>query len=269
MIKIQKKSIELFLLLLICFTSFIFSGCKEEEPEIIDTDAVELEVTDLPDSFDFYGDKPFKTTQPKWRYTNKKICVIFGYDFNTPEIVSKFTEFLQENYGLESDDGLIYTITYPNNFKHTKTYVSELTAMLTETDKDLIGVIILGAPANTHYALGRVQDYWNMKVPYPIFSLFPQDEALGLESTCDFVLDKYLAADITGDVVSDENIAKIIDNAPDILISSINYMLNLNGGLKKDSSLQSHIAQMMKGKKLQYYTDPETGLHAINHFILY
>ena len=47
------------------------------------------------------------------------------------------------------------------------------------------------------------------------------------------------------------------------------YMMILNGPLKKDGSVQAHVAQMLHGKKLQYYTDPETGLHAINHFVLY
>ena len=38
---------------------------------------------------------------------------------------------------------------------------------------------------------------------------------------------------------------------------------------KKDGSVQAHVAQKKKKKKLQYYMDPETGLHAINHFVLY
>ena len=253
---------KLFAILL--FSAVIFSACKEEEPEVaIDIDALQLEVSDSAEK------NPFDLQQVKWRKTNKRICIIFGYDFNSPEVIEKITGILSENFGLEEDDGLIYTITYPTDFKHPKTYISELTSMLTETDKDLLGVIILGAPEKTHYALGRIQDYWNMEIPYPIFSLFPQDEPLGLESTCDFVLDKFLAADITGDVVSDENVAKIVEESPAVLISTINYMKNLNGGLKKNSTLQTHIVQMLRGNKLQYYTDPETGLHAINHFIIY
>lgn len=244
---------------------FAFSACKKEEPEIIIDNTPILQVSDLSE---FHGQNPFKTGLPKWRKTNKRICVVFGYDYNDPENVAYFTNLLEENFGLENEDGLIYTITYPNDFKNTKTYISELTAMLTENDKDLIGVVILGAPERTHYALGRVQDYWNMEIPYPIFCLFPQDEALGLESTCDFVLDKHLTADISGEI-SEEDAGQIVEKTPEVLIPVINYMQNLNGALKKDASVQGHVVQMLKGKKLQYYTDPETGLHAINHFVIY
>lgn len=251
--------------LLILSTGFIFSACKKEEPEIIVDNTPLLQVSDISE---FKNQNPSNKELPKWRKTNKRICVIFGYDFNAPEIVSSFTNLLEENFGLEDEDGLIYTITYPNDFKNTKTYISELTAKFTENDKDLIGVVILGAPERTHYALGRIQDYWNMKIPYPIFCLFPQDEALGLESTCDFVLDKYLSADISGEI-SEEDADKIVEQTPEVIIPVIKYMQNLNGAFKKDASVQAHVVQMLKGRKLQYYTDPETGLHAINHFVLY
>ena len=46
-------------------------------------------------------------------------------------------------------------------------------------------------------------------------------------------------------------------------------MKNLNGPFTKDSSVQAHVVQMLKGYKIQYFIDPETGLHAINHFVLY
>ena len=241
-----------------------FTSCKKEEPETIDSDAYELQVQDVSIS----NESTTVEEVQKWRQTNKKICVFFGYDFNTPEIIENYTNILSENFGLVEDGGLIYTITYPNSFKHPKSYISELNTMLSEADGDLIGLIILGAPENTHYALGRLQDYWNMKIPYPIFSLFPQDESLGMESTCDFVLDKFISAEITGEVVS-EDAELVVKEAPKVLISTINYMKNLNGAFTKNSSIQNHVVQMFKGYKLQYYTDPETGLHAINHFILY
>lgn len=260
--KIVKQN-TIFICIFLLVTTVITS-CKKEEPETININALQLEISDSTEQ------NPFDNKIDYWRPENKKICVIFGYDFNSPEIVSSYTELLQKNFGLTEEGGLIYTITYPDNFKHNgKYYVSELYSMLSEADGDLIGVIILGAPENTHTALGRLQDYWNMKLPYPIFSLFPQDEFLGMESTCDLVIDKLQTADETGNILSEEIVNKKISDAPEVLISCINYMKKMNGPFEKNNSIQAHIIQMLYGKKIQYYLDPETGLHAINHFILY
>ena len=258
----MKKNKIIFLAFSILSLSLLFS-CKKTVEEEADSSILQLTIQDSME------ENPFEALPQNWQKTNKRICVIFGYDFNSPEIIQSYTELLSENFGLDEEDGLIYTITYPDSFKHIKSYVSELTSMITESEKDLIGVIILGAPENTHYALGRIQDYWNMNPPYPIFSLFPQDESLGMESTCDFVLDKYISTDITGGKLHDEDISHILQEAPQVLLSVINYMKNLNGPFTKDSSVQAHVVQMLKGYKIQYFIDPETGLHAINHFVLY
>ena len=258
----MNKNKIIFLAFSILALSLLFS-CKKTVEEEADSSILQLAVQDSTE------ENPFEALPHNWQKTNKRICVIFGYDFNSPEIIESYTELLSENFGLDEEDGLIYTITYPDSFKHIKSYVSELTSMITESEKDLIGVIILGAPENTHYALGRIQDYWNMNPPYPIFSLFPQDESLGMESTCDFVLDKYISTDITGGKLHDEDISHILLEAPHVLLSVINYMKNLNGPFAKDSSVQAHVVQMLKGYKIQYFIDPETGLHAINHFVLY
>jgi hypothetical protein len=246
------------------FLAALAFSCHKEEPEEIDLSAHQLKITDSSE------ENPFDNKDSCWQYTNKKIYILFGYDFNDQELVTATTNLLSQKYGLTSEGGLINTITYPDSFKHNgKNYISELTSMLTEADGDLLGVIILGAPENTHIALARLQDYWNMKVPYPVFSLFPQDESLGMESTCDFVLDKQQTADVTGNFVSEESVSQIIKDFPDVLYSCIDYMMMMNGPFKKDGSIQAHIIQMLHGKKLQYYLDPETGLHAINHFVLY
>lgn len=258
------KSYKLFVAIIISLSIFSINACHKEEPEEIDQNIAQLKISDSSEV------NPFGNSENCWQYTNKKIYILFGYDFNDQELVNSCTSLLEKKYGLTADGGLIQTITYPDSFKHNgKNYISDLTSMLTEADGDLLGVIILGAPDNTHIALGRLQDYWSMKVPYPVFSLFPQDESLGMESTCDLVLDKQQTADVTGSIVSEEAVSQKINDFPEILFSCIDYMMILNGPLKKDGSVQAHVAQMLHGKKLQYYTDPETGLHAINHFVLY
>ena len=249
---------------LILLTSIIqLTGCKKEKNQVPETDLLQLNVQTTLDT------DILKTNNQRWHVTNKRVCVIFGYDFNTPEAVEKFTTLLGERYGLESDGGLIFSMTYPDSFKHApKGYASDLTAALSGTDRDLAGVIILGAPENTHTALAKLQDFWEMGVPYPIYALFPQDDVLGLESTCDFVLDKEQQADLSGDIVPEETVSQIILEAPEVLTECIDYMLDMEGPFVKDSTLPKHITQMLKNKKIHHYVDPESGIQSINHFVL-
>ena len=239
------------------------TSCKKEKPQIQEADTTQLNIQPATDT------QALQTQNQKWHVTNKRVCVIFGYDFNTPEAVEKFTELLGQRYGLESDGGLIYTMVYPDNFKHGgKAYANELTTALTSTDRDLAGVIILGAPENTHTAFAKLQDFWEMGVPYPIYALFPQDDVLGLESTCDFVLDKEQHTDLSGDIAPEETASEIILEAPEVLTDCIDYMLEMEGPFVKDSTLPKHVTQMLKDKRIHHYVDPESGIQSINHFVL-
>ena len=242
---------------------FMLAGCKKNKPQIEETDLVQLNIQPSQDT------KILDSQNQKWHVTNKRVCVIFGHDFNAPEAVEKFTALLEERYGLETEGGLIYTMIYPDSFKHgAKGYATELAGALTGTDKDLAGIIILGAPENTHTAFAKLQDYWELNVPYPIYALFPQDDVLGLESTCDFVLDKEQQTDLTGDIAPEETVSQIILEAPEVLTDCIDYMLEIEGPFIKDSTLPKHIQQMLKNKRIHHYVDPETGIQSINHFIL-
>ena len=238
-------------------------GCKKHKAPVMEADSIQINVQ--PSS----NEEILESQNQTWHVTNKRVCIIFGYDFNSPEAVEKFTALLGERYGLESDGGLIYTMIYPDSFKHgAKGYATELTAALTGTEKDLAGIIILGAPEHTHTAFAKLQDFWEMGVPYPIYALFPQDDVLGLESTCDFVLDKEQVTDLTGDIAPEETASEIILEAPEVLTDCIDYMLEIEGPFVKDSSLPKHIMQMLKNKKIHHYVDPETGIQSINHFVL-
>ena len=251
-------------LLCILFAALVFFGaCKKQKAHVSESEQLFINVQQSSDS------QALETQNQTWHVTNKRVCVIFGYDFNTSEAVEKFTALLQERYGLENDGGLIYTIIYPDSFKHgSRGYASELTSLLSGTDRDLAGVIILGAPENTHTAFAKLQDYWEQQVPYPIYALFPQDDVLGLESTCDFVLDKEQQTDLTGDIAPEETVSEIILEAPEVLTDCIDYMLNMEGPFVKDSTLPKHVQQMLKDKKIHHYVDPESGIQSINHFVL-
>ena len=56
--------------------------------------------------------------------------------------------------------------------------------------KSLAGIITLGAPEGLCNVIAKIQDKSeNGILPYPVFSLLPQDNVLGSEATSDFVLD--------------------------------------------------------------------------------
>jgi len=241
---------------------FAFSGCKKETVTFIDENTIELTPVESTAA-------DLNNNIQKWHITNKKVCVVFGYDFNTPELTNKFLQILQKNFGLADEGGLIYPLIYPSDFKHgTKGYATDLVNELQSDDKDFIGVVILGAPDNTHTALARNQDKWNRDVPYPVIALFPQDEVLGIESTCDIVLDKVQTANIAGEIAQEEIEGQLISEAPEVLVNTIKYIQCLSYSLPVNSKLQSHLLQMLKTNNVYHYTDPETGLQSINHFVL-
>ncbi len=237
-----------------------FISCQKEKVNISNTSS----------SFELL-DSDFNSfnSNNSWHLTNKRICVLFGYNFNTPEVKDSILQILSERYGLASEDGLITPIVYPDDFKHNgKSYVSDLYSFLSKEEVTFSAVIILGAPENTHVALARNQDFWNMNVPYPVIALFPQDEVLGLESTCDFVVEKAQEAELEGTVLNEENEAEFIIESPEILTETIDYLLDFDSTFAKNGDLSIHLNQMYKNRKLRHYIDPESGLQSINHFIL-
>ena len=104
----MKKSIYFIIIISV----FLLAGCKKAKTPVVEADSIQLNVQPT------NNDAILDSQNQRWHVTNKKVCVIFGYDFNSPEAVEKFTALLGERYGLESDGGLIYTMTYPDSFKH-------------------------------------------------------------------------------------------------------------------------------------------------------
>ena len=246
---------------LFILSSVFFSACHKEKEEVLDNSANNIELT--------HGNPEDLIKNPqRWHVTNKRLFVLFGYDFNTPQVYEPILELLKERYGLDSDGGLILPFVYPSDFKHgARAYSSDFFNVLSDDSFDFCGVLMIGAPENSHLAIARNQDAWE-ETPYPVIALFPQDDILGLEATCDIVLDKGFTSGLKGDAVEDETTAQVFPEAPEIITETIDYMLALSGPLQKDSSIQNHLLQMYKNKKIHHYTDPETGLQAINHFVL-
>ena len=204
-----------------------------------------------------------------WHITNKRILFVIGYGFNDEEQSSDLISFLGQKYGLDENGGLIYPLVYPDSFRHgTRSYATDLTYELEDVEKEYSAVLVLGAPERTHVALARLQDFWEQSVPFPVLSLFPQDDDLGIESTSDIVIEKAQIADMTGTITLDEESLYDMDEIKSLLTDSIDYLLCLNGSLTKDSSLQEHVKNLLKDRKFYRYLDPETGLQSINHFVI-
>lgn len=255
----MKKSSVIFLVIFILLPLF---SCKQNNKQEFDSNSIDIIINK--------GNADDLVSEPQyWHITNKRICIVFGYDFNSPEIVEEYTALLEKRYGLDSEDGLILPVVYPNDFKHgARSYSNDLLNILQNDDMDFAGVVILGAPEKTHLALARNQDKWNQEVPYPVIALFPQDDALGLESTCDIVIDKGQSTNGKEEDNPEEVENVIITEAPDVLCETIDYILCLNYSLPKDIKISKHVSQMLQGRNIQHYSDPETGLQAINHFVL-
>ena len=53
-----------------------------------------------------------------------------------------------------------------------------------------------------------------------------------------------------------------------IIIETIKYIQILDGAPSRTNELQKHMEQMLEGFQFHHYTDPESGLLSINHFVL-
>lgn len=262
----MKKSILLTIKICVLLTLFsaTFISCKKNKTPIYDASSIDLVIS--PGIKDDLSSKP-----SKWHVTNKRIIVLFGYDFNTTEQTTNLLALLEENYGLDSQGGLIYPLIYPNSFKHgIRAYASDFSTILNDFENEISGIIILGAPENTHKALAKNQDKWNQEMPYPVVALFPQDDVLGIESTCDIVIDKGQTKkdDDKNGIGTEETEVQIISDAPAVLMQTIEYVRNLNYSLPKNNTISLHVAQMLQGRNIHHYADSETGLKSINHFVI-
>lgn len=197
----------------------------------------------------------------------KNIVVVLGYGYNDDAAITNLTQSLNDNFGVETEEkpGLISVFVYPTDFMVAgKERISSLADRI--EDKTLAGMIILGAPEGLHIALSKIQDRAEGgKIPYPVFTLFSQDDVLGSESTSDFVLDyAHKTNTIDGEVTD-----FIPDfDASQILTNSISEMLELREPLKADNNLLPFVQKLLeKNRTVVHYVDGETGLQSINHFI--
>lgn len=204
-------------------------------------------------------------TTAEWtRVTEGKIVVVFGYGFNSDSFyetaVSRINSVFGTESGIPQDKyGLVVPLRFPDDFRNR---IMNLATLIDSID--VKALILLGAPENTHYAIARIQDEWNNRIPYNIISLFPQDDVLGEEASCNIVID-YKRSSI------DELFSEEIDQTPQtdiipVLIKAVRYCAELPGTISADSELEPHAAAI--AGKVERHTDVETGLQSVNHFVM-
>ena len=188
-----------------------------------------------------------------WKSTERKVCVIFGYEYNREDFVEKALADFSEKFGLAEDGGLVLPLIYPNDFLHSgRARISSLKDIV--ADYYLDGMVILGAPEGMNKAIAQIEDEYSGKKPYPVVAFFPQDDMLGIESTCDLVFER-------ANEISDDEMISIVESA-------LEYLPLCHGILEKRTEIE-HATQMLSNKKsLKRYIDSETGLASENHFIL-
>ena len=230
------------------------TGCSKKDGQNGGEDKIEKEINDGTE----------KTH--KWPQSNGVICVLFGYGFNDENFYSQVSEALASKYGLESDGGLIWPVLFPDDFdKGGAGRISELYDFVTE--KKVKGILLLGAPENTNAAIAHLQDNNGGKLSYPIFSFFPQDDVLGMESTCDFVLDYERSA--KEEENNEETTQQIDKSIEQIILNAVRYMSDHPTPLVQDAKLHDKVQQIVgKNKKVRRFVDSETGLQSFNHFVI-
>ncbi len=253
----MKIAIKLFSL--IFFTAISFLGCSRNnnKTEVEQTTENQVEKTAVKlDSLD---------EETKNFIQDKTLVVVLGHSYNDEETVEYFKKILNENYGLkdENGEGLIEVLVYPEDFMVAgKARISSLYSKL--EDQNLAGIITFGAPEGLCNALARLEDMTE-KREYPVFAFFQQDDVLGAESTADFVLD-YVPKNSE---LEEEQTSEITEfDVDSLLINSIDEMLKAKTSIKSDKNLLK-IVQKITGsqKKVTNFSDYETGLKSINHFI--
>lgn len=216
-----------------------------------------------------HGKTPSVRASPSvqlWHPSPERICILFGYAYNGADFTIKMIEELEALYGSAENDGLILPLVFPDDFKRGgKAFVSEFGAMLEA--EELRGIILLGAPEGTHKAIARIQDAFGGSAPYPIFSFFSQDDVLAMEDSADILIDKAQKAELDG-VVPPGTELSLGKEVPELLKNAAAVIASSDAPFEKNAELIALAERLTSGAKLSRYTDTETGLVSVNHFVM-
>lgn len=269
--------------------AFMGMSCeKKSAEETVHPGAVSIQVTERDSSV------PEQDNLLRFNPENGIICVLFGYGFNGEDFLSDIIPLLKRRYGLEEEGGIILPIVFTENPSDDMFSISKISSIYDIIDeRNVKGIILLGAPEGTYKHLAKLRKVWDEKPPYAIFSLMPQDDALGEEFNCDFVLEYERNA---GPEEEEVEVKTIDKTAEQIVLRAIRYMEDLpddrdflfyasqaktdesesgetskkpyRNSIFSDSDLHSHVQSIVGEKKVRRYVDGETGIQSINHFVI-
>ena len=195
----------------------------------------------------------------KWSGDYGVVFVIFGYGYNDKDFVEKAEKLLSEKYGLLENGGLVKCIKFPDDLRNR---ISSLRSMAETVN--LKGIIAFGAPEGSHYTFASIRDSRDNLPDMNIFSFFSQDDILGQEGTCSFVLDQESAGVMKMEVEGQEMDKDIFN----LIVSSVRYAAILPGELPSDDELHSHVQAIAGKRKVHRFVDGESGIQSRNHFVM-
>lgn len=263
---------EFFFCVLAAFLTLFLSACKKKETVVI---------VDEPDP-DIIVERPVSGI-PKWLPGDyPHVAVVFGVGYETEELQAPVISYLSEEFGLAEDKGLIETFVFPDEYFNGKRI---RVAFLTDTLKNLnlCGLVLLGSPDRTHYAL---TDLVESGISYSVWSIFPvtytSDEILGTECGSFFVMDYKDVGDssLAGSDTAlmdamDKGIKRYSGDIGDVLTPVIRYIKKSGDGADGPFSPGDAAEYLLKAYKEEFgecsldkFVEPESGLTALNHYVL-
>lgn len=237
----------------------LFSSCRKEGGEKVLTEAAD---ENLPANLKTLDEQTLKFVE------GKSVAVVLGYGFNSAETAGKIKKELDSLFGVETEDekGLVSVFVFPDDFERGR--ISALPKLI--EDKELLGMLVFGAPEKTHSTLAAIMGDDATSLPYPVFSFFPQDDILGMQYVSNFVLDYIGNATLeeaTGENDSEQNHSIPNFDAGKVAERAIDAIIERKGPIPKDSNLISAVQKILGPEhSVSQYSDPETKLQCINHF---
>lgn len=204
-------------------------------------------------------------------FDGKNIILILGWGFNDEKTISDVKQTFASTFGIESEnqEGLISLFVYPNDFISGNKEKINLLEKFIE-NKDILGMIIFGAPDKTHKVLSSLKDKAeNRTLSYPVFSFFPQDDIMGSQYVSDFVLDYSGNSNASSSVsLENEKTFSIPNfNTTTVITNAVQTIIINKTPLKSDENLINTVQKIIgSNHKVSNYVDKETGLTSINHF---
>ncbi len=210
--------------------------------------------------------------------SNKYVVVVLGYGYNDGFIKTSLLQDLDAAYGLAKDGGIIIPFVYPDDFLSygyerisllPNNIIDELEVITNEKDfSSIAGIITLGAPENTHYALAKIIDtgYKNR-----IFSIFSQDDIMGTEANSTLSIDYALDTTSTTEHKGLEEVTlSYPENIFPIISPLINASLNWDEANKNDLFIPALRNTYNSATHCDFtvYIDPQTKIRSKNHYIL-